>query len=82
MSKARRIIKRLTVFYDNAVGRLNDPLDTEQQGYDRRDGWGIGLRFNLPGQIDSRLFWAWEIGGDDTGNERRPQIWGDITYSF
>ena len=75
-------VLQFTVFYDYAVGRLNDPLVTEQQGYDRFDGIGIGLRFNIPAKIDSRLFWAWEIGGDDTGNDRRPQIWGDFTYSF
>ena len=75
-------VLQLGVFYDFAIGRLNDPLDTEQQGFDRYDGAGIGLRFNLPGQIDSRLFWAWEIGHDPIGNDRRPQIWGDFTYSF
>lgn len=75
-------ILQFTAFYDFAVGRLNDPLDTEQQGYERLDGAGVGLRFNLPGQLDSRIFWAWEIGGDDTGNERSTQVWGDFTYSF
>lgn len=75
-------ILQFTVFYDFAMGRLNDALDTEQQGYEEVDGAGVGLRFNLPGQIDSRIFWAWEIGGDETGNERRPQVWGDFTYSF
>ena len=75
-------VLQFTVFYDFAVGRLNDPLDTEQQGFDRYDGAGVGLRFNLPGQIDSRLFWAWEIGHDPIGNDHRPQIWGDFTYSF
>ena len=70
------------VFYDFAVGKLNDPLETEQQGFDRYDGAGVGLRFNVPGSIDSRLFWAWEIGHDPIGNDRRPQIWGDFTYSF
>lgn len=75
-------VLQLGVFYDFAMGELNDPLDSEQQGIDRYDGAGIGLRFNLPGQIDSRLFWAWEIGHDPIGNDRRPQIWGDFTYSF
>ncbi len=73
---------QLTAFYDFAVGRLNNPRQIDQQGYDRLDGWGIGLRFNVPGSIDSRLFWAWEIGHDEIANEDRPQIWGDFTYSF
>jgi len=51
-------------------------------GYDGLKGAGLGLRFNLPGTIESRVFWAWEMGGDTTGNDKRPQIWGDFTYSF
>lgn len=75
---------QLGIFYDFAIGRLNDPLDvTDQQGYDRYDALGFGLRFNLPGTIDSRIFWAWAVNaGDEIGNEKRPQIWGDFTYSF
>ena len=42
----------------------------------------MGLRFNMPGVIESKVFWAWEIGGDDVGNERSTQVWGDFTYSF
>jgi hemolysin activation/secretion protein len=74
---------QLGIFYDFAVGRLNDPLDgTEQQGYDRYDGAGVGLRFNLPGTIDSRIFMSWSIGDEEIGNDKKPQVWGDFTYSF
>ena len=74
---------QLGIFYDFAVGRLNDPLPAaEQQGYARFDGAGVGLRFNVPGSIDSRLFWAWALGGDEVSNDKHPQIWGDFTYSF
>jgi len=75
---------QLGIFYDFAIGRLNDPVEaTDQQGYDRYDALGLGLRFNLPGTIDSRIFWAWAVNaGDEIGNDKRPQIWGDFTYSF
>ncbi|OGT64405.1 MAG: hypothetical protein A2993_02945 [Gammaproteobacteria bacterium RIFCSPLOWO2_01_FULL_47_190] len=73
---------QLGIFYDYAIGRLNDPTVSDQAGYDGLKGAGLGLRFNLPGTIESRVFWAWEMGGDTTGNDKRPQIWGDFTYSF
>lgn len=80
---------QFSVFYDYAVGRLNDPLSTEEQTWENYKGAGFGLRFNLPGTLDSRLMWAWAIGAPtdsdgrkDVGNGRKPQFWGDITYSF
>ena len=45
-------------------------------------GAGVGVRFTMPGLIESKILWATEIGGDDVGNERNVQIWGDVTYSF
>ncbi len=71
-----------SVFYDFAVGALNDPFATEQNGHKVIKGAGVGLRFTLPGTFESKLLWATEIGGDDVGNERSFQIWGDFTYRF
>ncbi len=80
---------QFSMFYDYAVGRLNNPLRTEEQTWENYKGAGFGFRFNLPGRLDSRLMWAWAIGAPtdddgraDVGNGRRPQFWGDITYSF
>ena len=42
----------------------------------------MGLRFNLPGSIDSRLMYATELGAEIPNNGRFGQIWGDFTYSF
>ena len=75
-------ILQLGVFYDAATGRVNSPTDADRDGYDTLKGAGISLRFNLPGSIESRVFSAWEIGGDTIANDRRPNIWGDFTYSF
>ncbi|MGH8119160.1 MAG: ShlB/FhaC/HecB family hemolysin secretion/activation protein, partial [Gammaproteobacteria bacterium] len=80
---------QLGIFYDSATGRVNSPTgvnpdgpDVDRDGYDTLKGAGVGLRFNVPGLIETRLFWAWEIGGDTIGNDERPNIWGDFTYSF
>ena len=73
---------QLGVFYDMAVGKVNEPSASDESGYRSHDGVGVGLRFNLPGTIESRIFSAWEIGNNTLGNNRRPQIWGDLTYSF
>ncbi|MCG8325623.1 MAG: hypothetical protein MI673_08900 [Thiotrichales bacterium] len=78
-------VLQLSLFYDHALGRLNDPGRTEEQSYESYRGAGFQFRFNIPGMIDSRLMWAWAVGAEnssDTGNDRRPQIWGDLTYSF
>jgi len=73
---------QLGIFYDYAIGKVNDPTAIDQDGYQGMKGAGVGMRFNLPGTIESRVFWAWEIGGEAIGNEKRPQFWGDFTYSF
>lgn len=73
---------QISMFYDHAVGRLNDPLDSDPDGYVNFKGAGIQLRFTLPGSIESRLMGAWRVGGDDSENGRHPQIWGDLTYRF
>jgi Hemolysin activation/secretion protein len=79
-------VLQLGIFYDSAAGRVNSPTPEDRDGYDALNGAGVGLRFNVPGTIESRLFWAWEIGGDTIGtdddNDDRPNIWGDFTYSF
>lgn len=87
-------ILQVSLFYDHAIGRLNDPLVNNIQTYESFRSAGLGFRFNIPGAIDSRFMWAWAIGapngqdasGDpvnaDVGNGRRPQFWGDFTFSF
>jgi len=75
---------QFSIFYDMAIGRLNDPLPNDQQTYDNIRGAGFGLRFNVPGSIESRFLMAWALGSerDEVGNDRTPQFWGDLTYSF
>jgi hemolysin activation/secretion protein len=73
---------QISAFYDHAVGRLNDPLSSEPSGHINFKGAGLQLRLTSPGFIESRLMFAWEVGSDEATNERRPQIWGDLTYRF
>lgn len=73
---------QLSAFYDHARGRLNKPLPSDPQGNENFKGAGVQARFSLPGVIESRLIFAWEVGSDDADNERSPQIWVDFTYRF
>ncbi|MCK5498879.1 MAG: ShlB/FhaC/HecB family hemolysin secretion/activation protein, partial [Gammaproteobacteria bacterium] len=73
---------QVSAFYDMASGKLNNPSSTDRDGYKVLKGAGVGVRFTMPGMLESKLLWATEIGGDDVGNERNLQIWGDVTYRF
>jgi len=75
-------ILQFSVFFDQATGRLNTPTGSDQQGYESLRGAGFGLRFTLPGFIESKILWASEIGGNEVGNDRNQQVWGDFTYRF
>lgn len=76
-------ILQLGIFYDLAVGKVNDPTPADSNSYQPLAGAGFGARFNLPGMIESRLFWAWAINDTTiSGNGAQPQFWGDFTYSF
>jgi hemolysin activation/secretion protein len=75
-------ILQFSMFFDQATGRLNTPRLSDQQGYESLRGAGFGLRFTLPGFIESKILWASEIGGNEVGDERNQQVWGDFTYRF
>lgn len=78
---------QFSVFYDFATAQQNDPLDTATDR-NTSGSWvtyksvGMGLRFNLPGSIDSRLMWATEMGATTPNDGRQSHLWGDFTYSF
>jgi hemolysin activation/secretion protein len=78
---------QFSVFYDFATAQQNDALDTATDR-NTSGSWvtyksvGMGLRFNMPGSIDSRLMWATEMGADTPNDGRQSHIWGDFTYSF
>jgi hemolysin activation/secretion protein len=78
---------QFSVFYDFAMGQQNDPINTATDR-NTSGSWvnyksvGMGLRFNMPGSIDSRLMWATELGPEVPADGRQSHIWGDFTYSF
>ena len=78
---------QFSVFYDFATARQNDPLNSATDRNTSGD-WntfksiGMGLRFNLPGEVDSRLMYATELGPEIPKDGRFGHIWGDFTYSF
>jgi hemolysin activation/secretion protein len=73
---------QLSAFFDYMTGELNNPLDSQPQGFVNLKGAGVQGRFTLPGSIEARIMWAWEVQSDEAENERRPQLWGDFTYRF
>jgi hemolysin activation/secretion protein len=78
---------QFSVFYDFATAQQNDAINTTSDR-NTSGSWvtyksvGMGLRFNLPGSIDSRLMWATEMGATNPSDGRYSHIWGDFTYSF
>ena len=45
---------QLSLYYDMASGRLNNPLGTETQDDEVLKGAGIGVRFTLPGMLEAK----------------------------
>jgi hemolysin activation/secretion protein len=78
---------QFSVFYDFATAQQNQALDTASDR-NTSGSWvtyksvGMGLRFNLPGSIDSRLMYATELGAVNPSDGRFGHIWSDFTYSF
>ncbi len=78
---------QFSVFYDFATAQQNDAINSTTDR-NTSGSWvtfksvGMGLRFNLPGSIDSRLMYATELGADIPKDGRYGHIWGDFTYSF
>ena len=81
---------QFSIFYDFVTGTRNNPTLTpdellEQGNFVTFRGYGMGLRFSLPGSINSRLILARQLGGNPLSpprNNRNTQVWGDFTYSF
>ena len=79
-------VLQFSVFYDFATATKNDPLInqdvTEQNRWINYKSIGLGLRFNIPGSINSRLMYANKIGIDQPNDNRYGRLWADFTYSF
>ena len=81
---------QLSVFYDFAAGKNNDPTGAPQDVTQQRSsvnirGYGLGLRFSIPGLIESRFIWSRQLGDNSSTpaeNGKTEQTWFDFTYSF
>ena len=73
---------QFSVFYDAAVGKLNNPLPTEQRGSEEYMGFGTGLRLNVPGKLSSRIMVAWPVGDKLPSDREASRVWADLTYTF
>ncbi|MGM0477457.1 MAG: ShlB/FhaC/HecB family hemolysin secretion/activation protein [Pseudomonadota bacterium] len=77
---------QVRVFYDHAFGEINQPLPGDPEGQQAYSGAGVGLNFDIPGRLNSRLQLATPIEDGDAGLNAEPpdslQVWADVTYQF
>jgi hemolysin activation/secretion protein len=72
---------QLSLFYDAAGGRLNDPLPTDRAS-GNYNGAGVSVTFNNPDAFATRFTFASPINGPEPVNERNPQYWIDLSLFF
>ncbi len=72
---------QVSFFVDYAYGELNNPLLTEERTVDY-SGYGMGLQFNVPGKFYARFDVASAIGSRIPTNDRDPQYYFRMSYTF
>jgi hemolysin activation/secretion protein len=73
---------RVSFFSDFAYGQLNDPVSTDRASASFY-GYGAGLAFGIPGELQGRLQYARPFAGAATpsdGDDSR--WWFELTYQF
>lgn len=73
---------KVSFFSDFAYGRLNDPVSTDRASASF-SGYGAGLAFGIPGQLQGRLQYARPFAGaasPSDGDDER--WWFELTYQF
>lgn len=82
-----RDLLQVSIFYDHALGRKNQPLPNEPQDNYQLSDAGVGLRFNIPNKLNSRIQLAYPLT-DESGNEQsaaaksEPRLWFDLAWLF
>ncbi len=74
-------IFQVALFADYAYGELNNPLQFEEPTVDF-SGYGLGLQFNVPGKFYGRFDVASPITDREASNERDPQYYFRMSYTF
>jgi hemolysin activation/secretion protein len=78
-------IFQVSLFYDYATGKLNNPTRYEEENTDDKTLHGVGgaLQLNLPGQVYARLDVARRTSDlEPIGNDRDTQYWLTARYEF
>ena len=74
-------IFQLSFYADYAYGEINNPLQFQEPTVDY-SGYGMGLQFNVPGNIYARFDVASPIGSRVASNDRDPQYYFRMSYTF
>lgn len=74
-------ILRVIVFADYGWGELNDPLGSELDKLELA-GAGLGLRLNIPDRLTAAVTVAAPLAEADPANDRDPQYFFNLRYTF
>jgi hemolysin activation/secretion protein len=74
-------IFQVSLYADYAYGELNNPRVNEEPTVDY-SGFGLGLQFNVPGKLYARFDVASPIGSREPTNDRDPQYYFRMSYTF
>ena len=74
-------IFQVSLYADYAYGEINNPRTSEEETVDY-SGYGLGLQFNVPGTFYARFDAASPIGSRDAINDRDPQYYFRMSYTF
>jgi hemolysin activation/secretion protein len=76
-------IFQLSLYADYAYGKTNNPLPwPAQEPTVDYSGYGLGLQFNVPGKFFARVDVASPIGSREPSNDRDPQYYIRMSYTF
>jgi len=74
-------IFQVSLYADYAYGELNNPRVSEEKNVEY-SGYGLGLQFNVPGTFYARFDIASPMGSRVSVNERDPQYYFRMSYTF
>lgn len=75
-------VLRVSFFSDFAWGRLNDPAASDRES-DSFSGWGAGLGFGIPGELQGRLQYARPFPGANRASDGDlGRWWFELSYQF
>ena len=74
-------IFQVSLYADYAYGELNNPRVNEEPTVDY-SGFGLGLQFNVPGKLYARFDVASPIGSREATNDRDPQYYFRMSFTF